>query len=163
MELSKAQRKELLSELRLERSRRYADRIRVILLLDDGESPSDIARFLFMDEGSIRNYHRRYEEGGIERLVNDHYIGRKAFLTDEQQLVLMLELESKVYPKSLRSWRKEALKIGTVGSSGIPRQSSIFSSDGTEKSDRLAPKSNSDVSIAGRKNKVSRSTKQKVR
>ncbi len=53
---------------------------------------------LFMDEGSVRNYRKRYEEGGIERLVNDHYIGRKAFLTDEQQLLLMLELESKVYP-----------------------------------------------------------------
>ena len=51
-----------------------------------------------MDEGSVRNYQRRYKEGGIERLVNDHYIGRKAFLADEQQLLLMLELESKVYP-----------------------------------------------------------------
>lgn len=98
VELTKSQRSELLSELRLERSRKYADRIRVILLLDDGESPSDIARFLFMDEGSVRNYRRRYKEGGIERLVNDHYIGRKAFLTEEQQTLLMLELESKVYP-----------------------------------------------------------------
>ncbi len=95
--LTSSQKKELLSELRLERSRKYADRIRVILLLDDGETASDIARFLFMDEGSVRNYHRRYEEGGLEKLVNDHYIGRKAYLSEEQQILLMLELESKVY------------------------------------------------------------------
>jgi len=98
MELSKAQRAELLSELRLERSRKYADRIRVILLLDQGKPVKQIAEFLFMYEGSLRNYRCRYEEGGVERLVNDHYIGRKAFLTDEQQLLLILELESKVYP-----------------------------------------------------------------
>lgn len=96
--MTKAQRRELLSELRLERSRKYADRIRVILLLDQGKPAKQIAEFLFMDEGSVRNYRRRYEEGGIERLVNDHYIGRKAFLTEEQQFLLMLELESKVYP-----------------------------------------------------------------
>lgn len=87
-----------MSELRLERSRKYADRIRVILLLDDGEAVSDIARFLFLDDGSVRNYRRRYEEGGLEKLVNDHYIGRKAYLLEEQQTLLMFELESKVYP-----------------------------------------------------------------
>ena len=36
--LTEEQREELLSELRLERNRKFADRIRVILLLDSGES-----------------------------------------------------------------------------------------------------------------------------
>lgn len=96
--LTKPERRELLSELRRERNRKFADRIRVILLLDDGESIKDIARFLFMDEGSVRNYQKRYEEGGIEKLVNDHYVGRSAYLSDEQQILLTLELESRVYP-----------------------------------------------------------------
>ena len=69
--LKKEQREELLSELRLEKNRKFADRIRVILLLDIGESSSDIAKFLFLDESTIRNYERRYEEGGLEKLVND--------------------------------------------------------------------------------------------
>ena len=116
--LTSPQRKELLSELRLERSRKYADRIRVILLLDDGESTIDIARFLFMDEGSVRNYRRRYKDGGLERLVNDHYVGRKSFLTEEQQILLMLELESKIYPttKSVIRYIKSEFDVTyTVG------------------------------------------------
>lgn len=96
--LSKNKRKNLLSELRLERNRRFADRIRVILLLDQGKIASQIAEFLFLDEGSVRNYKRRYEEGGIEELVNDNYIGRSSFLNEEQKKVLVIELESQVYP-----------------------------------------------------------------
>ena len=96
--LTSSQKSELLTELRLERSRKYADRIRVILLLDQGEPVRQIAEYFFIDEGTVRNYRHRYEEGGLERLVNDHYVGRKAFLFEEQQRLLMLELESKVYP-----------------------------------------------------------------
>lgn len=118
MKLTKAQRKELLSELRLERSRKYADRIRVILLLDQGKPARQIAEFLFMDEGSVRNYSLRYETGGLERLVNDHYIGRKSFLTEEQQTLLILELESKIYPttKSVIDYIRSKFDIAyTVG------------------------------------------------
>ena len=41
--LTSKQRKELLSELKLERTRRYAERLKVILLLDDGETYKNIA------------------------------------------------------------------------------------------------------------------------
>ena len=53
--LTEEQRKELLSELRLEKNRKFADRIRVILLLNSGESATDISRFLFLNEGTVRN------------------------------------------------------------------------------------------------------------
>lgn len=95
--LSKSDRRELLEELRLERSRRYADRIRVILLLDDGETYRDIAKFLFIDEGSISNYRKRYKEGGIEGLINDQYLGKRAFLSPNEVSILIQELESKIY------------------------------------------------------------------
>ena len=95
--LTKEQREELLLALRLERNRKFADRIRVILLLDTGERSSDIARFLFLDESTVRNYERRYEEGGLEKLVNDYYMGRSSYLSCEEQSALIVELESKVY------------------------------------------------------------------
>ena len=79
--LNKRERSELLSELKLERNRRFAERIKTILLLDKGESVSEIAKFLFLDEGTVRNYSRRFKEGGLEKLVNDHYIGRSSFLS----------------------------------------------------------------------------------
>ena len=73
--LTEEQIKELLSELRLERNRKYADRIRVILLLDSRESATDISRFLFLNEGTVRNYKNRYKQGGLQGLLNDYHTG----------------------------------------------------------------------------------------
>ena len=95
--LTKNQRQELLDELSLERSRRHAERIKTILLIDDGEAVSEIAKFLFLDEGTVRNWRRRYEEGGIEKLLNDHYMGRTALLDDEQIASLEEHLSTKVF------------------------------------------------------------------
>ena len=69
--LNEKQRQELLGELKLERMRRYAERIKIILLLDHGETYENIAKFLFIDEGTIGNYKKRYKKGGIEGLIND--------------------------------------------------------------------------------------------
>ena len=116
--LTREQREELLSELRLEKNRKFTDRIRVILLLDAGESAADIAKFLFPHEGTVRNYEKRYKEGGLEKLVNDYYTGRSAYLSPEEQSKLTVELESKVYPttKSVIFYvKKEFGVVYTVG------------------------------------------------
>ena len=111
--LTKEQRKELLSELHLERNRKYADRIRVILLLDSGESATDIARFLFLNDSTVRNYEKRYKEGGIEGLIIDNHIGRSAYLSQEEQRKLVLELGSKIYPttKAIISYVKKEFEV----------------------------------------------------
>ena len=111
--LTEEQKKELLSELRLEKNRKYADRIRVILLLNLGESSSDIARFLFLDEGTVRNYKNRYTEGSLERLLNDNHTGRSSYLSPKEQKELIVELESKIYPttKSIISYVKEEFGV----------------------------------------------------
>ena len=96
--LDKKQRKELLDELKIERARKYADRIRVILLLDEGRTYKNIADYLFLDETSIGNYRKRYKEGGLEQLINDYYQGRKSLLTDKELKILINNLESKVFP-----------------------------------------------------------------
>ena len=95
--LTKRQRRELVAELGLERLRRYADRIRVILLLDDGETYKNIAKFLFLDEGTIRNYKKRYKEGGIEGLVNDQYFGRVPMLSSQETTTLSGDLQSRIF------------------------------------------------------------------
>ena len=66
----------------------------------------------------MRNYEKRYKEGGLEKLVNNYYIGRSAYLSLEEQSKLTLELESKVYPstKSVISYiKKEFGVVYTVG------------------------------------------------
>lgn len=116
--LTDEQKSELLSELRIEREKKFADRIRIILLLDQGKSATQIAEFFFLDEGTIRNYKKRYLEGGIEKLLNDHYIGRLALLSEKDQALLISELESNVYPttKSIIDYaEKEFGVLYTVG------------------------------------------------
>ena len=95
--LTTKQRQELLYELTLERWRRYAERIKVILLLDSGETYKNIAKFLFIDEGTIANYQKRYKEGGLEALINDKYAGRKFMLTEEDLTNLDMELQERVF------------------------------------------------------------------
>lgn len=86
----------------MERNHRFTDRTRVILFLNDGESMASIARFLFMDKASVRNYKKHYDEGGLEKLVNDHYVDRISFLNDQlndqEKEKLEIELESRIYP-----------------------------------------------------------------
>lgn len=91
--LTPFQRQELLSELRKEDKRKYADRFRVILLLDEGQTYKNIAKFLFLDEGTIANYRRRYKEGGIMGLIVDDYSGRRCHLSDTELASLAAHLQ----------------------------------------------------------------------
>lgn len=95
--LSKKQRKELIEELKIESARRYADRIRVILLLDEGQTYDDISHFLFLDKSTIGNYRKRYIEGGLEGLIIDDYKGGTTKLTLHQERELEVHLEDKIY------------------------------------------------------------------
>jgi transposase len=94
--LTPEQRQELLSELRKEDKSKYADRFRVILLLDQGWTYAKIAEALFIDEGTIANYRRRYKEGGIMDLIVDHYSGRRCHLTDKELTILSNMLRDKL-------------------------------------------------------------------
>ena len=91
------EREGLLSELHLEKNRRYADRIRVILLLDKGEPINKVAKYFFLTENTVRNYKSRYKEEGLEGLLIDYHAGRSSYLSFEEQSQLITELESKVY------------------------------------------------------------------
>ncbi len=91
--LTPIQRQELLSELRKEDKRKYADRFRVILLLDEGKTYKSIADYLFLDEGTIANYRRRYKEGGIMGLIVDEYSGKRCHLNDKELASLAAHLQ----------------------------------------------------------------------
>jgi transposase len=94
--LTPEQRSELFHELKVERHAKFSDRIKTILLLDDGEKYSDIAKFLFLDEGTIRNYRKRYVEGGILGLVTDLHSGKRCHLSDIEKVQLSNFLQTKL-------------------------------------------------------------------
>ena len=98
--LTPEQRAELKHELRVEHHAKYSDRIKVILLLDQGKTYQSIAEHLFLDEGTIRNYRKRYVEGGIFGLVTDTYSGRRSFLSPQEQEILKQKLTETIFMDS---------------------------------------------------------------
>lgn len=111
--LDKNQRLQLQAELRRERGRKHADRIRVILLLDQGETYFNISKFLFLDEGTVANYRRRYKEGGLEELLSDDYKGSTSFISLDDQMKLELHLQETVYisVKSMLEYVNKRFKV----------------------------------------------------
>ena len=98
--LTASQRKELRYIHRMEDKRRYADRIKALLLLDEWMSASKIASILLLDEKSIRNYKRLYEQGGVNQLCNDNYQGGMSRLDANQQKELQSHLRDHLYPNT---------------------------------------------------------------
>ncbi len=90
----------LLQELRSERYRKHADRIRVILLLDDGKTYKSIKEHLFLDEGTIANWRKRYKEGGLERLFDDQYKTKKCSLSPSELELLSAHLQENTYRRT---------------------------------------------------------------
>ena len=64
---------------------RLARRANALLLLDDGMSCEAIAKVLFLDDDTIRTWHRLYEEDGIEGLASFGYEGSACRLSDAHQ------------------------------------------------------------------------------
>lgn len=103
--LSHLERAALLSEHRLENERRFADRIKTILLLDDGREFEEISEILFLDDATLRRYFKLYQDGGLEGLLELHYEGKKCQLTELQQSELISHLE-----KNLHTSTREVVK-----------------------------------------------------
>ena len=95
--LSIKQRKELLAEHRLEKNKRFADRIKTILAIDDGYSIPEIAKILLLDEKTARNYKNSYDEGGLEQLIEDGYKGKPTKLNRSQEEKLSSHLQENLY------------------------------------------------------------------
>jgi transposase len=64
---------------------RLARRANALLLLDDGMSCEAVAKVLYLDDDTIRTWHRLYQEDGIEGLASFGYEGGACRLTAEQQ------------------------------------------------------------------------------
>jgi len=82
--LTQSQIAELKNAHRIEKYRRHADRIKMILLLNRGFSYEEIASMLLIDDSTVRRYERCYKEKGIDGLLEGHYFGRNMLLNPEQ-------------------------------------------------------------------------------
>lgn len=85
---------------REQKEKRYADRIKSILLLDDGYSPEEVSRVLFIDDDTVYGYKKKYQKGGINELLTDGRVlssGKKRQLSKHQENELEAHLRNETY------------------------------------------------------------------
>ncbi|HBM16411.1 MAG TPA: hypothetical protein DD381_08745 [Lentisphaeria bacterium] len=69
--LSLNQRAEIIAEHRYEKNASQADRLKAMLLLDDGYTFEQIAKLLLLDDQTIRNYLNNFEKGETKEIQSN--------------------------------------------------------------------------------------------
>lgn len=82
---------------RAARTKRHADRIKTILLLNQGFSYAEITRILLLDDSTLREYAEEYRRSGVDGLLEDHYRGGVSRLSPAQEQSLITRLDEQVY------------------------------------------------------------------
>ena len=77
--------------------KRQADRIKAIVLLGSGWTPSQVAQVLLIDRTTVRTYYRNYKKGGINRLLEINYSRHRGHLSFEQQQALDTYLQKSLH------------------------------------------------------------------
>lgn len=80
------------------RDRRQADRVKAVIALSKGWSAAQIAEILLFDEKTSRHYFDRYQQGGIDALLDDNYDGAAPKLDARQLKELDDYLEANILP-----------------------------------------------------------------
>ena len=100
---------------------RLARRANALLLLDDGMSCGAVAKVLYLDDDTIRTWHRLYQEDGIEGLASFGYEGCACRLTPEQRERLTAWI-TEALPRTSReigAWIARECGIEYEGRSGL--------------------------------------------
>lgn len=94
--LNEPARTELKKQHKKERDKRIADRIKAVLLYDDGWTPPKISEALFIDEETVRRHLKDYEE---EQRLTTNNKGSSPLLTGAESKALSDHLEARTYLK----------------------------------------------------------------
>ena len=89
--------------------RRDADRVKAVILLGTGWTMEKVCEALLLHEDSLREYCKRFEKGGVEALLENHYQGKQYRINAEQLAMLEEQLQSQVYKssKEIIAWLDE--------------------------------------------------------
>jgi transposase len=96
-----------------QRDRRFADRVKAIVLLGTGWSVSEVAEALLVDEKTIRLWFEKYQRGGTDELLELKYEGAEPKLSETQQQELAKHLDENTYltSKDIRHYVKKTYKV----------------------------------------------------
>lgn len=94
-------------------NRKQADKIKAILMLDQGYEYSEIAKILLIDLTTVWRWYETYISVGISGLLKDNYAGGTSKLTEYQQAKLIEHLESNMYltAKEICAFVKKTFKV----------------------------------------------------
>lgn len=70
------------------RDKKLADRIKAVLSLNAGFEYSQVAKILLLDEVTLRRYVQKFQEEGVDGLLEMHYVGGLSKLTSSQEVNL---------------------------------------------------------------------------
>jgi transposase len=100
---------------------RLGRRANALLLLNNGMSCGAVAKLLFIDDDTVRTWHRLYEEDGIEGLAGFGHEGSACRLSLEQQDKLKAWI-GETLPRSTRQigeWIEKEFEIACEGRPGL--------------------------------------------
>lgn len=112
-ELDNIQKEEIRNLHKMCKDRRYADKLKSLLLLDKGFSCEDVGEMLLLDDDTIRIYRTEYLSSGAKKLIQNNQKGRVSYLTDEQLKELETHLEIHTYAdsKGISVWIKDEFNV----------------------------------------------------
>ena len=100
---------------------RLARRANALILLDRGQSCSEVATNLLLDDDTIRTWYRLYEEDGLEGIIDFGYEGGACRLSLEQKEKLKLWI-TQTLPRTTRqigAWIEQEFEVVYQGRSGL--------------------------------------------
>lgn len=73
--------------------KRQADRVKAIVLLGSGWTPSQVAQALLIDRSTVHRYFQDFQQGGVTRLLETNYAHHRGYLSlaQEQDLDVYLQ------------------------------------------------------------------------
>ena len=94
--LSASDRKEMLGCVKSQTEEHgIARRANALLLLDDGKSCAQVAEALYLDDDTVRNWHKQYQTGGWDFVVINDWQGGQSRMTLPQEAALSTWLEGR--------------------------------------------------------------------
>ena len=104
---------QLRAEHRRTRDQREADRIKAVVSLASGWTAEQVAAVLLIDPNTVRNYFRRYRQGGLPGLLQVQYHGSDCALDDAQLAALDLHVQGHLYltAKEVAVWVEEQFDV----------------------------------------------------
>jgi transposase len=110
--LDKQKLAELRAAHRAARNAREAYRLNAVILLGSGWSPSEVAAALLIDDDTVRNHFKRYQQGGIAALERMNYGGSEALLTPTQLAELDAHLQQELHSSAASVARSVKERFG---------------------------------------------------